>query len=157
MCVYIYTYSYSFAQSCLTLHDPMDCSMISFPVLHYLSVCSNSCPLNWWYHPTISYSDVPFSSCLQSFPTSGSFPMNGLFTSGGQSIGASASASILPRNIQGWCPLGLTGLICLLSKGLSRVFSNTTVQRQNKITVQSSCSGTIQTWVKSQFFQETAT
>ena len=91
--------------------------------------CSNSCPLNWWYHPTISYSDVPFSSCLQSFPTTGTFPMNPFFTSVGQSIGASALASILPMNIQNWYSLGWTGLISLQSKGLSRVFSNTTVQK----------------------------
>ena len=90
--------------------------------------CSNSCPLSWWCHPTISSSASSFSFCLQSFPASGSFPMSQLFTSDGQSIGASASVSVLPMNIQGWHPLGLTGLISLLSKGLSRVFSNTTVQ-----------------------------
>ena len=84
-------------------------------------VCSNSCPLSQWCHPTISSSVIPFSSCTQSFPASGSFPMSQLFTSGSQSIGA--SASVLPVNIQGWFPLGLTGLISLLSKGLSRVFS----------------------------------
>ena len=88
-------------------------------------VCSNSHPLSQWCHPTISSSVVPFSSRLQSFPASGSFPMRWLFTSGGQSIGASASASVLPMNIQGWFPLGLTGLISLQSKGLSSVFSNT--------------------------------
>ena len=93
-----------------------------------LEVCSNSCPLSWWCHPTISSSASSFSFCLQSFPASASFPMSHLFTSDGQSIGASASASVLPMNIQGWHPLGLTGLISLLSKGLSRVFSNTTVQ-----------------------------
>ena len=85
-------------------------------------VCWNSCPLGWWCHPTISSSAVPFSSCLQSFPASGSFPMSQLFASGGQSIGASASALVLPMNIQDWFPLGLTGLISLQSKGLSRVF-----------------------------------
>ena len=84
--------------------------------------CSNSWPLSWWYHSTISSSVAPFSSCPQSFPASGSFPMSWLFPSGGQSIGA--SASVLPMNIQGWFPLGLIGLICLLSKGLSRVFSS---------------------------------
>ena len=88
--------------------------------------CSNSCPSSWWCHPTISSSVIPFSSCLQSFLTSGSFPMSQLFTSGGQSIGASASGSVLPMNIQDWFPLGLTSLISLQSKGLSRVFSNTT-------------------------------
>ena len=91
--------------------------------------CSNSCPSNRWYHPTISSSAIPFSSCLQSFPPSGSFPMSQLFTSGGQSIGVSSSASVLPMNIQGWFPLGLTGWISLQSKGLSIVFSNTRVQK----------------------------
>ena len=86
----------------------------------------SSCPLNRWCHPTISSSVVLFSFCLQSFPASGSFPGSQLFTSGSQSIGA--SASVLPMSIQGWFPLGLTGLISLLSKGLSRVFSSTTVQ-----------------------------
>ena len=89
--------------------------------------CLNSCPLSQWCHPTISSSAAPFSSCPQSFPGSRSFPMNGLFASGGQSIRASASASVLQMNIQSWFPLGLTGLISLLSKGLSRVFSSTTI------------------------------
>ena len=80
-------------------------------------VCSNSCPLSWWCHPTISSSVMPFSSCPQCFPASGSFLMGQLFTSGGQSIGASASALVLPVNTQGWFPLGLIGLISLLSKG----------------------------------------
>ena len=92
--------------------------------------CSNSCPLSWWCHPTLSSSVIPFSSSLQSFPTSGSFPRSQFFASGGQSIGASALASVLPVNIQGGFPLGLTDLISLQSKGLSRVFSNTTVQKQ---------------------------
>ena len=87
--------------------------------------CSNSCPSSRWCHPTISSSVVPFSSCLQSFPASGSFPRSQFFASGGQSIGA--SASVLPMTIQDWFPLGWTGLI-LQSKGLSRVFSSTTVQ-----------------------------
>ena len=99
-------------------------------------VCSNSCPLSQWHHPTISSSVTSFSSsCLQSFPASGSFPMNGLFTSG-QSTGASASASVLPMNIQGWFLLGLTGLISLQSKGFSRVFSNTTVQKHQFFSAQ---------------------
>ena len=89
-------------------------------------VNSKSCPLNQWCHPTISSSDVPFSSCLQSFPTSGSFQMSKLFASGGQSIGVSASKSVLLMNTQDWFPLGWTGWISLQSKGLSRVFSNTT-------------------------------
>ena len=87
-------------------------------------VCLNSCPLNWWCHPTISSFVTSFSSCLQSFPASGSFPMSQFFASGGQSIGASASASVLQMNNQDWFPLRLTGLIALLSKGLSRVFSS---------------------------------
>ena len=91
--------------------------------------CSNSCPSSWWCHPAISYPVISFSSCLQSFPTSGSFPMSQIFTSGGQSIGVSASASVFPRNTQDWSPLGWTGCISLQSKGLSRVFSNTTVQK----------------------------
>ena len=90
---------------------------------------SNSRPLSWWCHPTISSSVEPFSSCLQSFPASGSFQMSQFFTSGGQRIGVSASASVLPMKIQDWFLLGLTGLISLQSKGLSRVFSNTTVQK----------------------------
>ena len=96
--------------------------------------CSNSCALNQWCHPTISSSIVPFSSCLQSYPASGSFPVSQFFTSGGQSIGD--SASVLPMNIQDWCPLGLTGLISLQSKGLSRVFSNTTVEKHQFFSTQ---------------------
>ena len=89
----------------------------------------NPCPLSRWYHPTISSSVVPFSSCPQSFPASGSFPMSQLFASGGQSIGVSASTSVLPMNTQDWSPLEWTGWISLQSKGLSTVFSNTTVQK----------------------------
>ena len=94
-------------------------------------VCSNSYPLSQWCHPIISSSVVPFSSCFQSFPASGSFPMSQLFASSGQSIRVSVSASVLPMNIQDWFPLGLTGWISLQSKGLSRVFSNTTVQKHH--------------------------
>ena len=91
--------------------------------------CSHSCPLSWWCHPAShSSSVVPFSFCLQSFSLSGSFPMSQFFASSGQSIGVSASASVLPRNIQDWYPLGWTGLISWQSKELSRVFSNTPVQ-----------------------------
>ena len=90
---------------------------------------SNSCPLSQWCHPTISSSVVPLSSCLQSFPALGSFPMSHFFASGGQNIGVSASASVLPTNIQGWFPLELAGLISLQSKGLSKVFCNTTIQK----------------------------
>ena len=92
-------------------------------------VYSNSCPLSWWCHPTILSSVVPFSSCLQSFPASESFPVCQFFASAGQSIGVSASASVLPMNIQDWFPLGWTDFISLQSKGLWRVFSNTTVQK----------------------------
>ena len=88
--------------------------------------CSNSCPSSWWCHPTISPSVVPFSSHLQSFPASGSFQRSQFFTSGGWSIGVSASPSVLSMNIQDWFPLGWTGWISSQSKGLSRVFSNTT-------------------------------
>ena len=92
---------------------------------------SNSRPLSWLCHPTISSSVIPFSSHLQSFPAPGSFPMSQLFATGGWSIGASALASVLLVNIQGWLPLGLTGWVSLQSKGLSRFFSNTTVQKQH--------------------------
>ena len=128
------------------LCSPMDCSMPCFPVLHSVQfthsvmssslwphglqharpscssptsgVYSDSCPLSQWCHPTISSSVIPFSSCLQSFPASGTFVISQFFTSGGQSIEASASASVLPMNVQGWFPLGLTSLTSLLSKGL---------------------------------------
>ena len=92
-------------------------------------VYPNPCPSSWWCHPTISSSVIPFSSCPQSFPASGSFQMSQLFASGGQSIGVSASTSVFPMNTQDWSPLGWTGLISLQSKGLSRVFSNTTLQK----------------------------
>ena len=110
-------------------------------------VCSNSCPLSWWCHPNISSSAVPFSSCLQSFPASGSFPMSWLFTSDGQRI--EASASVLPMNTQGWFPLRLTGCISLLSKGLSRVFSNTTAQKHQFFGTQPSLwsNSHIHTWL----------
>ena len=100
---------------------------------------SNSCLLGWWCHPTISSSAVTFSSCLQSFPASGSFPMRQFFASGGQSSGVSASVSVLPMNIQDWFPLGFTGWISLLSKGLSGVLSNTTVQK-HQFSAQLRCS-----------------
>ena len=119
----------SVAQSCPTLwphglqHTRLPCPSPT------LKACSNSCPWSWWCHPAISSSVVPFSFHLQSFPTSGSSPMSQFFASGGQSIGGSASASVPPMNIPDWFPLGFTGLISFLSKGLSRVFSNTTVQK----------------------------
>ena len=98
----------------------------------------NPCPYSRWCHPTISSSVVPFSSCPQSFPASENFPMSWLFTSGGQIIGTSASASVFPMNIQGWFSLGLTGLISLQSKGLSRVFSSTTVRKHHFFSAQPS-------------------
>ena len=104
---------------------------------------SNSCPLSQWCHPTISSSIVPFSSCLQSFPASGSSLMSQFFTSGGQRIGASASASVLPMNIQDWFPLGWTGLISLLFKGLSRVCSRTTIQEHQFFSTQLSYGPTL--------------
>ena len=110
---------------------------------------SNSCPSSQWRHPTISSSVIPFSSCFQSFPTSGSFPVSQFFISGGQSIGVSASASVLPMNIQDWFPWGLTGWISLKSKGLSRVFSNTTVQKHQFFGAQlsSQSNSHIHTWL----------
>ena len=98
--------------------------------------CPNSCPLSQWCHPTISSSVIPFSFCTQSFPTSQSFQMSQSFASGGQSIGVSASASVLPMSIQDWFPLGWIGWISLQSKELSRVFSNTTVQKHQSFGAQ---------------------
>ena len=111
-------------------------------------VYSNSCPSSRWCHPTISSSVVPFSSCPQSLPASGSFPMNQLFTWGGQSIGVSASTSVLPMNTQDWSPLGWAGWISLLSKSLSRVFSNTTVPKRQFLSTQlfSQSKSHIHTW-----------
>ena len=110
---------------------------------------SNLCPSSRWCHPKISSSVVPLSSRLQSFLASGSFPISQLLTSGGQSIGASASTSVLPMNIQNWLPLGLTGWISLQSKGLSRVFSNTTVQKHQFFRTQPSLwtNTHIHTWL----------
>ena len=125
----------SVTQSCLTLR-PHGLQNARPPCLSPTPrVYLNSCPLSRWCHPTISSSVVPFSSHLQSFPASGSFQMSQSFTSGGQSIGA--SISVLPMNIQDWFPLGLTGVI-LQSKGLSRVFSNTIVQKHQFFGTQSS-------------------
>ena len=118
----------SVAQSYLTLCKPMGCSMSGFPVHHQLPEPTQPPVYQVSHAIQPSHSVIPFS-CLQSFPASGSFPLSQFFSSGGQSLGASASASVLPMNIQGWFPLGLMGLICLQSKGLSRVFSNTTVQK----------------------------
>ena len=125
-------------------HSVMSNSLRSHGLKHASPPCplptpavnSNSCPLSQWCHPTISSSVVPFSSCLQSFPASGSFQMSQFFISGGQKIRTSASVSVLPMNIQEWFPLGLTGWISLQSKGLSRVFSNTTVQKHQFFSAQ---------------------
>ena len=110
-------------------------------------VYSNSCPLRWWCHPTLSSSVIPFSSCLQSLPASGSFQMSQFFASGGQSIGVSASTSVLPVNTQDWS-LAWTGWISSQSKGLSRVFSNTTVQKHQFFSAQlsSQSNSHIHTW-----------
>ena len=109
----------------------------------------DSCPLSWWCHPTISSSFIPFSFCPQPFPASGSFPMSQLFTSGGQCTGVSASTSVLPMNNQDWSPLGWTSWTSLQPKGLSRVFSNTTVQKQQFFGVQlsSQSNSHIHTWL----------
>ena len=111
--------------------------------------CLKSCASSWWSHPTISPSVIPFSSCLQSFPASGSFQMSQFLASGGPSVGVSASTSVLPMNIQDWFPLGWTGWISLQSRGLSRVFSNTTVQKYQFFSAQLSLwSNTIiHTWL----------
>ena len=146
----------SVAQSCLTLrphglqHARLPCPSPS------PRVCSNSCPFNWWCHPTISSSATLFSFCLQSFPASGSFPINQLFTSGGQSI--RASASVLLMNIQDWFPLTLTGLI-LQSTGLSRIFSNTTARKHQFLGIQPSLwsNSHILTWLlENQFWWDRA-
>ena len=127
-------------QPCGLQHTRLPCPLLS------PRVCSNSCPLTWWCHPTISSSVTPFSY-PQSFPASGSFPVSQLFTLHGQSTGA--SASILPMNIQGWFPLGLTGLISLQSKGLSRVFSRGTIQKHQFFNTQLSLwsNSHIHTWL----------
>ena len=119
----------SVAKSCPTLCNPMDCSAPGFPVQLSPWVCWNSCSLSWWCYLTISSSAACFSLCLQSFVPSGSSPVSWFFTSGGQSIGVSASTAVLPMNTKDWYPLGWTGSNSLQSKGLSRVFSNTTVQK----------------------------
>ena len=139
----------SVAQSCPTLWDPMNCSTrppfpSPTPWVH-----SNSHPSSRWCHPAISSSVVPFSTCPQSLPASGSFPVSQLFAWGGQSSGVSAVASFLPKNTQDWSPLEWTGWISLQSKGLSRVFSNTTVQRHQFFSPQlsSQSNSHIHTWL----------
>jgi len=134
MCVLVYMYIHRYC-CCSVLSDSLGLhglqrSRFPCPSLPP-GVCSNSCPLNQWCHPVISSSVISVSSCSQSFPASGSFPVSHLFASGGQRSGASASASALPMNIQGWFSLGLTSLISLQSKGFSRVFSSTTVKKHH--------------------------
>ena len=145
---------YSLYINVAVVHSAVSDSLWSHGLQHARLAClspfpgagSNSCPLSRWCHPTTSSSVVPFSSCLQSFPASGAFQMNWLFVSGGQSTGA--SASVLPMNIQGWFPLGLTGLISLRSKGLTGVFSSTTVQKHQSFSAQPSLSNShIHTWL----------
>ena len=118
-------------------------SPLSTPGVH-----PNPCPLSQWCHPTISFSVIPFSSCPQSFPSSGSFQMSQLFAWGGQSTGVSASSSVLPMKTQDWSPFGWVGWITLQSKGLSRVFSNTTVQKHQFFSSQLSLQSNfhIHTW-----------
>ena len=124
----IYQFS-SVTLSCLNLCNPMNCSTTGLSVHHQFPESTRTpCPPSRWSHPTTSSSVIPFTSRLQSFPASGSFPMSQLFAWSGQSIGVSAPTSVLPINIQDWSPLEWTGWISLQSKGLSRVFSNTTVQ-----------------------------
>ena len=125
----------SVAQSCPTLCDPMNRSTPGLPVHHQLPEFTQT-PSSQWCHPAISSSVIPFSSCPQSLPASGSFPMSQLFAWGGQSTGVSAVASFLPKNTQDWSPLGWTGWISLQSKGLSRVFSSTTVQKHQFFSAQ---------------------
>ena len=143
---YLYQFS-SVTQSCPTLCDPMNHSMLGLPVHHQLPEFTHSCPSSQWCHPAISSSVVPFSSCPQSLPASESFPMSQLFAWGGQS-GVSALASFLPKNTQGWSPLEWTGWIFLQFKGLSRVFSNTTLQKHQFFGAQlsSQSNSHIHTW-----------
>ena len=140
----------SVTKSCPTLCNPMDCSMPGFPVLHYLPEFAQT-HVHWVSDILQSSSVTPFFSCPQSFPASESSPLSQFFASGGQSIGvwASALASVLPVNIQSWSPLGWANWISLQSKGLSRVFSNTTVQKHQFFSVQPSLwsNSYIHTWV----------
>ena len=139
----------SVTQSCPTLCDPHELQNAKPPCLSSTpGVYSNSCPLSRWCHPAISSSVNPFSSCPQPLPASGSFPVSQLLAWGGQSIGVSASASVLPKNTQDWSPLGWTGWISLQSKGLSRVFSSTTLQKHQFFSAQlsSQSNAHIHTW-----------
>ena len=140
---------YLVTKSCTTLCHPLNWSTLDSFVLRYLPVCSNSCPLSQWCYLFISSSATPFSFCLQSFPTSGSFPVSWLFPSGGQSTEALASTSVLPMNIQGWFPLTVTGLISLKLKGLSGVFSSTAIWKHQFLSAQPSLwsNSHIHTWL----------
>ena len=150
--IFLYLWSSSIQFSCLVMADSLE----PHELQHARPPCPsptpgihpNSCPLSRWCHPAISSSVVPFSSCPQSFPASESLPMSQLFAWGGQSIGVSASASVLPINTQGWSPSEWTGWISLQSKGLSRVFSNTTVQKHQFFSAQlcSQSNTHIHTW-----------
>ena len=151
-----YEYAFKSVQSVQFSRSVMTDSLRSHESQHARPPCpsptpgvySNSCPSSWWCHPTISSSVIPFSSCPQSLPASGSLPTSQLFAWGGQSTGVSASASVLPMNIQDWFPLGWTGWISLWSKGLSIVFSNTTVQKHQFFGTQlsSQSNSHIHTW-----------
>ena len=145
-----------FVEKTLFSHSVMSDSLRPHGLQHIRPPCpspapgaySNSCASSQWRHPNISSSVVPFSSRLQSFPVSGSFPMSQFFTSGGQSIGVSASASVLPVNIQDWFPLGVIGFISLESKGLSRVFSSTPISKHQFFSTQPSWFNShIHTWL----------
>ena len=134
--LHLLVFSHSIVFDSLWPHEPQH-ARLPYPSLSP-GVCPDSCPLSQWCHPTISSSLAPFSSCPQSFLAPGFFPMSRLFTSGGQSIGASTSASVLSITIQGWFPFRLTGLISLLPKGLSRVFSSPTVRKHQFFSAQPS-------------------
>ena len=139
-------FSHSVVSDSMRPHEPQHARPPCPSPTH--GVHPNPCPSSRWCHPTISSSVVPFSSCPQSFPASGSFPMSQLFTSGGQSIGVSASTSVPQMNTQDWSPLGWTGWISLQSKGLTRVFSSTTVQKHQFFGAQlsSRSNSHIHTW-----------
>ena len=140
----------SFVQSCPTLCDPMNYSKPGLPIHHhFLEFIQTHVHRSQWCHPAISSSVVPFSSCPQSLPASESFPMSQLFPWGGETIGVSALASFLPKNTQGWSPWEWTGWSSLQSKGLSKVFSNTTVQKHQFFGTQPSSQSNshIHTWL----------
>ena len=145
VCVYM-LFSHSIMSNSATPWTAACQASLSFTISQ---ACSNSCPLSRWCHPTISSSVIPFSSCLQSFPASGSFLISWLFAPGGLCIGA--SATLLLINIQDWFPLGLTGLISLQFKGLSRVFSNTTARKHKFFSVQTTLTSIHNYWKNHSF------